>query len=305
MEQTTIESTTSLEIVRTYQATREAIFEALTKPYLLSRWFAPSEEFEAYVDRFEANVGGSYRIEMRQEGGNVHTAIGTIKEFDPPEKLAYTWRWEGGEMGDTLVTWMLKEVEDGTELTLHHEQFPNEEARDHHHHGWTGIMSRLQPLFARGAARFLELGLELNGRLFHNALDGVSDEHFSARLNDRTNSMLWVAGHLAQTRSNLAKLVDASVDVDLSMFDDPIDDRADYPGKQAIIEAWNAVSEALYVRLGDVTAAELARPAPMRFPVSEQTIGGGVAFLTEHEGYHIGQLGFLRKAHGYEAVVYP
>lgn len=305
MEQTTIESTTRLQIVRRYSASREAVFEALTEPSLLARWFAPSDQMEAHVDRFEARVGGAYRIEMRHVSGAVHTAVGTVREIEPPQKLVYTWKWEGGVMPDTLVTWTLKEVDDGTELTLVHERFPNEEARQQHEQGWTSIFEKLETLFARGAARLLEIGLDVNGRLFRNALDGVSDDDFSTRLNERTNSMQWIAGHLARTRVKMAQLVDADVkDQGMGVFDAPIDPATDYPDKEAIVKAWNEATKALLERLPHVSEADLSRPAPMKFPVSEQTIGGGIAFLVEHEGYHVGQLGFVRKALGYEAVLY-
>lgn len=305
MEQTSTESSIRLKIVRRYPAPREAIFVALTEPTLLARWFAPTDEMSAHVDRFKARVGGSYRIEMRHVAGEVHTAIGTIKEIQPPKKLVYTWKWEGGKMPDTLVTWRLEEAEGGTELTLVHDRFSNEEARQHHQQGWTSILQQLQPLFTCRAAHLLELCLEVNGRLFRTVLDGVSGEDFSARVNDRTNSMQWVAGHLARTRVQMARLVGAAVDDQgMSAFDEPIDPHAVYAGKEAILNAWNAASTALLERLPAVSEADLARPAPMQFPLADHTIGGGIAFLTEHEGYHIGQLGFLRKAHGYEGVLY-
>ena len=50
-------------------------------------------------------VGGSYTIAMRVDG-NDHTAIGTYKEIDAPNRLVYTWDWkeEDNRMGETLVT---------------------------------------------------------------------------------------------------------------------------------------------------------------------------------------------------------
>ncbi len=144
METKTTESATQLQIVRTYSASRAEVFNALIDPDLLSRWFAPSAEFEAYVDRFDAAVDGTYRIEMRHKEGNVHTAIGKIREISPPSRLVYTWKWEGGEMPDTLVTWELKDTDGGTELMLTHDRFPNEEARNEHLQGWNGCLERLE-----------------------------------------------------------------------------------------------------------------------------------------------------------------
>lgn len=150
METKTTGSETALRLVRRYPAPPNRVFDALTKPDLLSRWFAPSDDFDAVVDRFEAEVGGSYRIEMRNKDGNVHTCIGKVQEVDAPNRLVYTWRWEGGAMGempDTLVTWELQPVGNGTELVLIHERFPNEEAKGQHEQGWNGCMERLARLF--------------------------------------------------------------------------------------------------------------------------------------------------------------
>lgn len=148
METNTSNTATKLRLSRTYDASRKEIFDALTNPSELSKWFAPSDEFEAYVDKFEARKGGSYRIEMRHRDGNVQTCIGKIQEITPPDRLVYTWKWEGGEMGDTLVTWELLETESGTELVLIHERFPNEEAKSQHEKGWTGFMARLEEVLA-------------------------------------------------------------------------------------------------------------------------------------------------------------
>ena len=137
-----------------------------------------------------------------------------------------------------------------------------------------------------------------------NALKGVSDDHFTERLNDRTNSMQWLAGHLAHSRTQMARLVDAEIDADMSIFGEGIDESAEYPSRDEIVHAFEEASRALRARLQDVNEVDLARPAPMQFPINDSTIGGAIAFFTEHEGYHIGQLGFLRKAHGYEAVSY-
>lgn len=303
MDTGTIETANSLRLVRRYSAPRDRVFEALTEPALLSEWFAPSDDFEAYVDRFEATPGGSYRIEMRHKGGNVHTCIGMIREFEPPSRLAYTWQWEGGEMGETLVTWELNEAEGGTELVLLHERFPNEEATAQHADGWTGCMGQLQHLFTR-AGDSLERLFDTNTRLFRNALDGVSEEHFTATLNERTNSMQWVAGHLAHTRAGMAALIGAQPDDSMQIYWDAVELGADRPGRQAIVHAWDSATKRLRQRLSAITRADLARQTPPQWPGTEKTIRDALAFLAEHESYHVGQLGFLRKAHGYEAVRY-
>jgi hypothetical protein len=46
------------------------------------------------------------------------------------------------------VTVTLKRDGDGTLLTLQHEQFFDEAARDRHRSGWTGTLDKLEKYFA-------------------------------------------------------------------------------------------------------------------------------------------------------------
>jgi glutathione S-transferase len=148
MKATTIDSASTLKIDRNFDAPRARVFDALVKPDLLAKWFAPSDEYEVHVDQFDATVGGAYRIEMRHPDGEMHIAIGTIKELQRPSRLVYTWKWEGGEMPDTLVTWELEEKGAGTDLVLLHERFPKEEDTEMHTRGWTAMMPRLSAVLA-------------------------------------------------------------------------------------------------------------------------------------------------------------
>jgi uncharacterized protein YndB with AHSA1/START domain/uncharacterized damage-inducible protein DinB len=303
MAASTIDSATTLRLTRYYSAPRNLVFEALTEPALLAQWFAPTDEMKVVVDRFEAKVGGSYRIEMHARPDTVYTCIGTVQEILPPERLVYTWSWEGGEMPETVVTWELTEAEGGTMLTLTHERFPGEKETAGHEEGWTGAVGRLQRLLTRAGEAFHHL-FEVNTRLYRNVLIGVTATEFAARLNERTNSMQWIAGHLALTRGGLAALLGARPDPSMGMFWEGMKQDVVYPGMEEITRAWTSATERLLDRLAAVTWADLARATPPHYAGSEENLRDALAFLAEHESYHIGQLGLLRKAYGYEAVRY-
>jgi uncharacterized protein YndB with AHSA1/START domain len=49
---------------------------------------------------------------------------------------------------ESLVTVLLRPVGEGTELTLIHERFFDEAARDRHREGWSGTLDKLEALFA-------------------------------------------------------------------------------------------------------------------------------------------------------------
>ncbi len=136
---------TSLRISRTYPARREEVFRAWTDKEALSRWFAPSAEFETKVPLLELKPGGRFRIEMRQGEVN-HVVVGRYREVRPPEKLVYTWKWEtdpdrGTE--DTIVTVEFLDRGRSTELVLTHERFVSVEIRDEHSKGWNGCLEQL------------------------------------------------------------------------------------------------------------------------------------------------------------------
>jgi uncharacterized protein YndB with AHSA1/START domain len=143
MSQAAVASPTSLVISRTYPASVERVFKAWTDANQLGQWFAPTDDYttKATVD---LRVGHEYRIAITHKGGNVHTILGTYRVIDPPHKLVYTWRWEGGPMADTLVTVDFAPEGDVTKVTITHDQFTNTEDRDKHNEGWNGCLGRLQ-----------------------------------------------------------------------------------------------------------------------------------------------------------------
>jgi len=49
---------------------------------------------------------------------------------------------------ESLVTVLIKPDGTGSILTLIHEQFFDEAARDRHHQGWTGCLDKLERYFA-------------------------------------------------------------------------------------------------------------------------------------------------------------
>jgi uncharacterized protein YndB with AHSA1/START domain len=143
MSQAAVASPSSLLISRTYPASVERVFKAWTDANQLGQWFAPTDDYttQASVD---LEVGHEYRIAITHKGGNIHTILGTYRLIDPPRKLVYTWRWEGGPMADTLVTVDFAPDGNATKVTITHEQFTNTEDRDKHNEGWNGCLNRLQ-----------------------------------------------------------------------------------------------------------------------------------------------------------------
>ncbi|MFQ5751156.1 MAG: SRPBCC domain-containing protein [bacterium] len=141
-------SETTLILKRTFNAPREKVFQAWTNPEMLKEWFHGGDDWTTPIQEVDLQVGGKFRLGMQPPDAEApYVAYGTYREVQPPEKLVYTWDWEGQDPLDTLVTVVFREVGDSTEVELTHERFPNPETRDQHREGWIGCMDQLDKSF--------------------------------------------------------------------------------------------------------------------------------------------------------------
>lgn len=131
-----------LELRRVLPARREAVFDAWTRPEVLTAWCAPGPMATPRAE-VDLRPGGRYRIEMAEPGGATHVATGTYREIVRNERLVFTWRWEGSDAAETLVTVELHARGEETELVLRHERFPSAQERDRHREGWGGCLEKL------------------------------------------------------------------------------------------------------------------------------------------------------------------
>ena len=137
----------SLTLKRRLNAAPEKVYAAWTDPQRLTRWFGPDS---GAVTRAETDlrVGGRFRVVFHTEDGEEHDVSGVYREVVPNERLVFTWAWRSTPERESLVTVVLRPDGGGTSLTLTHEQFFDEEARDRHEFGWTGTLDKLERLFA-------------------------------------------------------------------------------------------------------------------------------------------------------------
>jgi uncharacterized protein YndB with AHSA1/START domain len=142
--------TNVLRLTRRFAAPRERVFDAWTDPRLLSRWWAALQGWESARAEVDLRPGGRYVLSMRDgASGAVYTVVGEYLDVRRPERLAYTWAWEGepeemrGSEG-TLVEVEFAEDGGGTEVVLTHGGFAEARIRDLHGEGWAGCLANLQ-----------------------------------------------------------------------------------------------------------------------------------------------------------------
>ena len=97
---------TTLQIRRTFAAPRQKVFEAWTQLEKLPQWLCRvTQQHSTRILELDARVGGRYRLEVTTPEGSRMLLSGTYREVKSPEKLVFTWLWEGDpDFGETLVT---------------------------------------------------------------------------------------------------------------------------------------------------------------------------------------------------------
>lgn len=147
----------------------------------------------------------------------------------------------------------------------------------------------------------------LQTRLFSNTLKDVESNNYNKQPNSHTNNLAWLAGHVLNTRTNLANLIGLKLPTPYgSIYNDfkPFDSKVSYPPVEDVRKGWQELSTKLIARLEDLNDNFINSAPPFKVPVGDNTMKGFIAFFAHHEAYHIGQLGFLRKYFGYPPMSY-
>ncbi len=149
---------------------------------------------------------------------------------------------------------------------------------------------------------------KLNSRLFLNCLDGWKEDQARWRPSRDTNSAAFIALHLVDSRHYLAKSLGIGMENPFAALLESaktIDDVRTWPPLEEVRDAWKSVTGAMRERFKTLTAEDLAAKAEWaEMPVDDRTNVGTLIFMMQHESYHIGQLGLLRKQAGLPAMSY-
>lgn len=127
----TLQVTTPTEreivLTRVFDAPRSLVFDALTRPELLKRWFGP-RGWSLAVCEVEPKVGGAWRFVVRGPDGADMGMRGVYREIVPPERLVHTEAFDDYP-GESVVTTVLVEDRGRTTLTATI-LYPSREIRD-------------------------------------------------------------------------------------------------------------------------------------------------------------------------------
>jgi uncharacterized protein YndB with AHSA1/START domain len=116
----------------------ETVFDFFVDPEKMVQWKGRRAELDP-------RPGGIYRVEINDQA----IARGEYLEIDAPNRVVFTWGWEGQEAGEHAVPPGSSRVEieltpdgDGTLVRLRHLDLP-EQSREIHGQGWDMYLGRL------------------------------------------------------------------------------------------------------------------------------------------------------------------
>jgi uncharacterized protein YndB with AHSA1/START domain len=103
---------------RAFAASREMVFDCMTKPDRVKRWLLGPPGWTMPVCEIDLRVGGKFRYVWRNQDGRDMGMAGVYREIAAPERIVHNEvfddNWTGGE---TTVTSTLTETGGRTTLT--------------------------------------------------------------------------------------------------------------------------------------------------------------------------------------------
>lgn len=108
-----------IRITRVFNAPRKLVFDAYTKPELLTRWMGVMPGWTWATCEIDLRVGGRFRFVWRGPDGFEMGMGGTYLEVTPPRRIvateSYDQKWYEGECVETVS---LEENDGRTTLTM-------------------------------------------------------------------------------------------------------------------------------------------------------------------------------------------
>ena len=133
-----------LEIRRTFKCSKRQLFDAWSKPAVMSRWFfADSNRCKDSDVEADFRVNGTYSLVMYFEGGDSSRIHGKYKDIRRYTLIAFTWN--SIHSTNSEVELNFRELSPNrSALRLVHKLLPDEESSVLHGNGWELCLGNLQ-----------------------------------------------------------------------------------------------------------------------------------------------------------------
>lgn len=215
-------------MTRSFDAPRRLIWEALTRPELLKRWYGVFDGWTMPTCELDPSVGGAYHYVWRGPDGTRMGMHGVFREVAAPERLVYTEVFdEAWYPGEALVTAALDEQAGRTTITMT-ARFESREARDTAlksgmEHGVAGGYDALDVVLAEMAARETIGGrYRLRADAFERKVAAVKADQWD----NPSPCVAWTArdvvGHIVDMHAVMFRPLDRTLSPAPALADDPL-----------------------------------------------------------------------------------
>jgi uncharacterized protein YndB with AHSA1/START domain len=126
--------------------TAEKIFEAMTNPVELAKWWRVEGKFRITRMESDFSVGGKWRMHLIGGRGTETVVSGEYREIARPHLVVFTWIRE--DAVETLVRWDLQEKDGVTTVRVTHSGLASEQLRTRND-GWPMILGLLHEYVER------------------------------------------------------------------------------------------------------------------------------------------------------------
>lgn len=144
---------------RVIRAPRARVYRALIDPADVSRWMVP-EGMVSRVHSFDAREGGTFRISLTYDvpttagktSAQTDSYHGTFVQLAPDSKVVQRIEFESDDpamQGPMTVSYLLADVDGGTELVGVHENVPPGVSPADNELGWSMSLDKLARLVER------------------------------------------------------------------------------------------------------------------------------------------------------------
>ena len=126
-----IVSDTEVLLTRTFDAPRDILFEAMTKPEHVRHWFG-CDLLQMVVCELDLRVGGARSYVLRMPDGAEHGFHGEYREIEPPARLVSTENYEPIGPGHEMIATITLEAKKGSTLFKNRLMYKSKADRDGH-----------------------------------------------------------------------------------------------------------------------------------------------------------------------------
>ena len=134
-----------IDLARTYPHPLEKVWRALVDQEALGAWLMDTD--------FVPEVGRAFRMWCEDGEGGTDLYLCKVLELEPQHRMVWSWVLAGrqGE-GETYVEFRLREVPEGTHLTIRHSGDRDRDTIERFEGGWPHKLEQLDALLQRSTS---------------------------------------------------------------------------------------------------------------------------------------------------------